>query len=395
MKANILGGAETKVSVQFKTQIRDIATGRTVKESPWQKNLVLDIGLNGLAQDTSQTLRCTPSSFGAKCLIGDGTNANSFASGAITFTQSGTTITASAGFFTSAMVGAIFKYGTGTGGAEYYITAFTDSTHVTVDTSATVGTPTIATVWMVQQTVLQNLLFTTTTYENNQNGTTFSTNTVTHKRTFVFAHQNSSYNVNEIGWNNGASNNKLCGRAVLGSTDTVAPTQFYVVVLQVTFTYTPASPTAVPDVGTGINVAGNAALEWFATGRIGSDGSVASGEQTLDGTSANSGTGNTQLATTTYTQNSGPATSNTLAFATAIDLGTASFNYVAASRGVMQWQVAANISTNGETAFGVAVCSSTLHPAFDVKLTTPFVLPVGAFVPTVTFQSTYDRTLTN
>lgn len=383
----------TKVSVEYQTQIRDVATGQIVKKSPWRKNLVLDIGLNGLAQDTSQTLRCAPSSFGAKCLIGDGTNPNSFASGAVTFTQAGTTITASANFFTSAMVGAIFKYGTGSAGAEYYITAFTDAQHVTVDTSATVGSPTVATIWMVQQTVLQNLLFTSNVYEANQNGTTFSTNTVTHKRTFVFAHQNSPYNVNEIGWNNGASNNKLCGRAVLGATDTVSVTQFYVVVLQVTFTYTPGSPTAVPDVGTGINVAGNAMLEWWATGRIASDGSVTGGNAVLDGIGFD--TGFIELATTTYTQNSSVQTSNTLAFATSISLGSGSFNYVAASRGVMQMQVAANISTNGETAFGVAVSETAQHPAFDVKLTTPFTLPVGAFVPTVTFQSTYDRTLTN
>jgi hypothetical protein len=363
-----------------------------VKASPWQKNLFLDIGLNGLAQDSSQSLRSCPATCGLQCLIGDGTNPNSFASGAVTFTQSTTTITASANFFTSAMVGAIFKYGTGTAGAEYYITSFTDAQHVVVDTSATVGTPTVATVWMVQQTTLQNQLFTSSTYQINSNGSTISTNTITHQRTFVFAHQIISYNVNEVGWNPGSTTN-LVGRAVLGSTDVVAPTQFYVVVLQMTFTYNPGSPTAVTDVGTGINVAGNAMVEWFATRRINSSGGAPVQDAPFDGTTF--GGGVIRLATTTYTQNSAPQNTNSLTFATDINLGSTGFNFVAASRGVMESIVSASITTAGETAFGVALCGDALHPAFDVKLTTPFVLPTGAFVPTVTFRSTYGRILTN
>jgi hypothetical protein len=387
---------KTLVSVKFKTRIVDADTLRVVKESPWRKNLVLDIGLNGLAQDTSQGLRARPAAAFTKCLVGDGTNPNSIASGAITFTQAAFTVTASAGFFTSAMVGGILKYGSGSGGVEYYITAFTDSTHVTVDTSATVGA-TVGTVWQVQQTTLQNLLFTSSTYQANANGTTFSTNTVTHQRTFIFAHQAAPYNVNEIGWNNGAAAN-LMGRAVLGSTDVVGTNQFYVVVLALTFSYVPGAPTAVVDVGTGVNVAGNAMVEWLSTDQVNSDGSIAGVAGVFDGISSPSVPA-CEIATATYTQNAGPATSQAGSPNWAGNVvgvgGTVALNYVPASRGKMQCQFVASLTTTGQTAFGVGLMSSTGRPAFDVKFTTTFALPNGPFSPTITWTATYDRTLTN
>src|SRR5258708_91829 len=124
----------------IKTMVMDAVTGLPVKENDYVSNLFLDQGLNGLAKKAGGGLPTpgAPANAFNYCHTGSGINATKISSGAITFTQATTTLTASAGFFTSAMVNGLFKWGVGAGGNELYITAFTDSTHVTVGTSATV-----------------------------------------------------------------------------------------------------------------------------------------------------------------------------------------------------------------------------------------------------------------
>ncbi len=386
--------------VRIKTQIKCAATGKVVKDNPWKKNLVLNSGLNGLAQSSALGLAASPPSLTLNVLIGSnvGNTPNSIASGAVTFTQAATTITASAPFFTAGMVGMLFKYGSGSAGAEYYITAFTSSTVVTVDTSATVAAPTVATVWAVNRTTLDTFLFKSTTYQTNagDNESTFTGNTATFKRTVVFPVQGSSYNVNEIGYapvSNGS--NFIAGRIVLSSTDVVATSNFYVVIISVTFTFSPASPTAVINVGTNINTAGNAMVEWFATGNISSTGAVSSTSADIFG-----GFGSPRLgfALATYTQGTTVATAPPVTFTGGVFITSVGLTYVASSVGKCRWSYSGvGVSTTGQTCYGFGIMSggSSTQPAFDVKFTTPQTLPTGTLQPICVFEMTYGRTLTN
>jgi hypothetical protein len=394
-----MSGFCVNVGMEFQTRVCDAATGAVLRRSPWQKNLVLDKGLNALARGTNAT---TPALLATYMQVGSGTNPNSYASGAITFTQSTTTITASAPFFASNMVGGIFKYGTGTGGAEYYITAFTDTTHVTVGTSATVGTPTVATVWMVQQTALQTFLFQTNTYQTTTGDceTTFpASNQVRMKRTYVIAPQASPYTVNEIGYSpvTGASN--VYGRAVLAASDVVGTSNFYIVAIVMVFTYSPSSPTAVSEVGTGISVAGNAMIEAFAIQNVGTDGvagnpSAGTSYTALDGATSNL---KCQFASATYSQNSVPATNGAGIVPTALTpTGNGNWTNVGGEVGKMTLTVASTITTAGQTLYGLGIYTGTrANWAFDVKFTVPQTAPSGSFITTCVFSVTYGRTLTN
>lgn len=383
------------IKVETLVQLRHVnaKSGKVVKQTKPVKNLMMDGGLNALARSTNATY---PSECTLACRVGDGSTAQKVSSGAITFTQVGTTVTASAPFFTAGMAGWIFKYGSGTAGAEYYISAFTDSTHVTVDTSATVAVPTVATVWNVAQTALVNLLFTSTTYETTAGScqTTTSGNTMSHKRTYNFAQQVASYNVNEVGYFRASAGTTIFGRVVLGATEVVAPTNFLQVVLTVTFTYTPSAPTAVGNVGTNINTAGNAMLEQFDTawGTVASTGATSprSGGDGADG----SNTCGVYGITATYTQNA--TVGSTVLTVTRLTFLSNSTWTFASARGKMTLSVNTTITTAGQTLFGVCIgTSAASNVIFDVKFTSTFATPTGSFLPQVVFSQTYNRELNN
>lgn len=385
-----------KVHVSTLVQLRQInaKTGKVISQTKPVKNLLMDGGLNALARSTNATY---PAECSACCRVGDGTTANKTASGAITFTQTTTTITASAPFFTAGMAGQIFKYGTGTAGAEYYIVTFTDSTHVVVDTSATVAVPTVATVWNVAQTALVNLLFSSTTYETTAGScqTTTSGNTMVHKRTYNFAQQVSSYNVNEVGYFRVITGSTIFGRVVLSSTEVVAPTNFLQVVLTLTFNYTPSAPTAVGNVGTNINTAGNAMLEQFATGAWSTVSATGIVAQAGAGNGADgSNSCGIYGISATYAQNA--SVGATVLTVTKLAFNTGLTWAFGSSRGKMTLSSNTTISTAGQTLFGVMVGnSSNSQPIFDVKFTSTFATPTGSFLPQVVFSQTYNRELNN
>src|SRR6266508_1580095 len=102
------------VSMKFKTRVMDARTGRCVKDNPWKKNLVLDGGLNGLAKNAGLGLQSNVASVFTFAKVGSGTNPVRIPGNAVLFSQTTTSLTSDAPFFTSAMVGSIFKYGTNT-----------------------------------------------------------------------------------------------------------------------------------------------------------------------------------------------------------------------------------------------------------------------------------------
>ncbi len=381
------------VTTKVKTRIIDIATRRVISESPWQKNLILDNGLNALAGSTNATYLANLT---AACRIGSSNQSNSTTNGAITFTQVAFTIQASGAFFTAPMVGQLFKYGSGTGGAEYYITAVNVGLNqATVDTSATVAVPTAGTVWAVNQTTLVTPLLNSINYESTAGScqTTFSANQLTHKRTYNFAPQPGTINVNEIGYFSGTAGTTVFGRLVLGSTDVVPNTSFYQVVLSVTVTFSPGAPAAVANVGTNIDTSGNAMLECInqssVTAQVQASG-AATGAGALDFGSIS--TPRLILITATYAQNG--AVGNLVAV-TRLEVTSAAWVYGGA-RGKMTLSYNTTISTAAQTLFGVGISAgSAASSCFDVKLTTTFALPTGTFLPQTVFALTYSRTLTN
>lgn len=386
-------------SVKLKTRIIDTATGAIIKERPWENNLVLDAGLNSMAKLASGLGSTPPAGSFASCKIGSGTTPTAIASGAITFTQVTNQVTASGGFFTAAMVGSIFKYGTGSAGAEYYITAFTSSTLVTVDTSITVSTPTVATVWNVQQTALTTQLFQSSTYQTTSGscGTTQSTNTLTFQRTFIFTAQASPYTVNEIGWAP-AAGTLVGGRIVLASSDSVSPTNTYIVVIALTCTFTPGAPTAVGNVGTNIDTSGNAMVEALGPGLSLSLATVDSTGATTASRSLDGSPARVVGATVTYTQNATPATSYSLTW-TVTELAASpggAWTNQAGVRGECRSTLAYSVNTTGQTFFGIGISNQAPPaPIFDIKLTTPFVTPNGLFSGTIVFRCVFGRILVN
>lgn len=397
---------EIKVDTKIKTRIVDARTGKIVKERPWEKNLVLDQGLNGLARDNSVGVSCTPVAAHLFCQVGSGTNPVKIGSGAVTFTQAANTLTASGGFFTAAMVGGLFKWGTGSAGIENYITAFTDATHVTVQNAATIGTPDVGVVWQVQQTQLQTFINQTSTYQTNAGDcvTNYVGNIVTHQRTFVFPVAGASYNVNEIGYSVNSTSTRCIGRLVLSSTDVVSTSQYYVVVIAISFTYTPSAPSAVGNVGTNINTAGNAMIEWFSIGDV----NPATGNQRVNtnngGLDANT-TAKMAFYVATYSQNvaipSGTVPSLAVTGATVNVTTNATWTKLGGVLGKMRLTCTGNGTTSGQSCFGVGLFSTGSsdgflnNPFFDIKFTAAQTLPNGAFLPQSTWDFTYTRTLVN
>lgn len=387
------------VSGRFKTCIMDAATGLYVSESDWQNNLVLDQGLNGLAKSSAASLQSNIGDAFKAMQIGTGTNPNSVASGAILFVQSGNTVTATGGFFTSTMVGAILKYGTGSGGTEQYISAFTDSTHVTVTSSATVAAS-VGTVWFVNQTTLQTRLFGTSNYRTltGDNSQTYTPGQVVLQRTYVVGVQGSTYTVNELGWNGATASTAISGRFVLSSSDVVTPANFYVVIFQLTVTFSPNAPASVGNVGTGINTAGNLMIEWFDF-----SGVLASGA-TDDKVGACLDDSGSVLATgfiaVSYSQQSSLTSVSSWPLTVSTVFGNtsaAAWVYTPGSVGVCTLTCTSSSTTAGQTATGIAICNPNnfQQVAADVKLTTPFTLPTGVFIPTIVWSMAYGRTLTN
>lgn len=394
VKANLVVRVQTK---QFNAE-----TGKLVSESPIQTNLVMDGGLNALARSTNATY---PAEATICCRVGSGSTSDKIASGAITFTQAGTTLTASAGFFTAGMVGMLFKWGTGSGGNEIYITAFTSSTQVTVGTSATVAVPEVGVVWNVIRTTLETLLYSSSTYEtiSGSNGTTITGALTTHKRTYNFPVQVAPYNVNEVGYFRQNTGTTIFGRVVLSATEIVAPTNFLQVVIEFDVTYSPGSPTANGNVGTNIDTSGNTTFEIINTSMIGSVGTTGAAQTSSNGCSIDgSQTGCVIGRVGTWTQN---PTTNSSSYTWGTNTTTervqfavgVSWNF-AGSRGQMNIVANTTISTTGQTLYGIGVCdfnSGQPRPALSVKFTNTYAMPTGSFLPVCTFAVTYNRNLVN
>lgn len=379
------------VSARVKTRIVNAATGEIVKETPFASNLVLDAGLNALARSATAGMSCTPATAGLNCLIGDGTDPNYIASGGITFTQTALAIVASGNFFTNAMVGGILKYSDGT---QIYIQSVTNGTNAVAASAATIVALT-GTVNQVQAIGLANFLYRSSNYQTGAGdcGTTpGASGSIYFQRTYIFPQQVSTYNVNEIGWSPRNDNTRCIGRFVLSSTDVVSSANFYIVVIGVTYTYSPGAPTPVANVGTNINTAGNIAIEKFSLQTILTTGLASVTTGLLDGSATNQHFLGFPVAA--YTQNAQPGAAGVSTPAAVVINSNGSWTY-ASVRGKMTISFNGTITTSGQTSTGIglyqAAGSTTIEA--DVKFTSGQVLPTGAFQPITVFSLIYDRAL--
>ena len=372
-----------------RTAIYDAATGRLVSETGWRDNLIFNNGLNSLANGNGLA------SIFSYCQIGSSNTANSVPSASVTFTQSGNTITASASFFTPDMTGWTLKYGTGAGGVEQTIT-YVSATVATSSLSYTQAGGIVGTAWNVAQATLGAFVNASNNYitSGGSNFTSYSANSITLQRTFLFPQQGSVYTVNEIGYSNTGSSGTCFGRIVLGSSDVVAATQFYVVTIQMTYTFSPGSPTAVGNVGSGgINTAGTAAIDFWATQKVASDGTQSSAGQ-LDG-----GNTNWCMFAAAFAQNSQPSSSTvpTIAYAYLLG-GYGSISNSAQPVGVGVGTFSFSLSTTGNVVLALAMGQQnppTLYEVWSLNFTTGFVTPNGVFAGTLSFTITFNHSLSN
>ena len=357
---------------QYRRRVRN-CDGSVTPWSNWEKNLILDNGLNQLASGSN-------GKWGQMMIhaqIGTGNTATSKQTNGtgITLSQATNQVTASGSFFASTDVGAILKYGTiGTSGTEQYITGFTSAFVVTVSSNATVGA-TDGTVWQVQQTALvSRIAGDNGTYEAdvitfNATGTPH----VSFKRGYQFAAVGGATTVAEIGFSWQPSGTLWSRVVVPGSGDALTTGQIYEVEYLLTVNFPGgAAQAAIADIsGATWNTAGTYMLE-TASGlneTVGLGGSGDSGWlEPMTGNSGNSSPA--LLITASWTQKTLMVNSTVSVTGVVSDSNSAS-TYSAGTFTLVKsnhW----NIGTAVATIYGIsgAYLGSSVS-GWSIKFTTP------------------------
>jgi hypothetical protein len=233
-KKVIILSPSTGLANRFKAQV--LEGGRVVRETPWSSNLILENGMNRIATDVICNLF-------THCAIGSGTTPTQDDSGAFTATTSGTTVTASGGFFTVGDVGKLLRFDTG---EKSVITAYTSDTIVEVADTLGVGVGTLFTLYRIQQTGLDTEIKRTANYLTGAGNceSTYSGGVYTHRRTFDFTEETGSVSYNEVGFSHTATvaaNLNMRG-IFAGAPIGVVSGQQLRVIYDVLVTVTPVSP---------------------------------------------------------------------------------------------------------------------------------------------------------
>lgn len=220
---------------RYKLQVVD-KSGSVVQERPWQKNLILDVGLNRIAQTSW-----------ADCFVtacaGTGGTPTQDDSAAITASQTGTTVTLSEAF-AAVSAGKLIKWDSG---EEALVVSGSDTTW-TVDRSQSVSAGEF-TVYRVDQTKLATWVKNTDEYlegsENCGSVVSAGSGTLTMKRTFDFSVESGSVNYSEVGvtWATEITNDPdLFSRILIsGGAVTVLEDQQLRLVYELTITCSPAT----------------------------------------------------------------------------------------------------------------------------------------------------------
>ena len=230
----------------IKVMVVDPVTGKIEQERPWQKNLLLTQGINNLRTYSWVGLN-------AYMVHGDGNTPTTDDSGAVTASQSGTTVTLS-GSLAAVSANKLIRWDTG---VEAKIVSGS-GTSWEVDRSATVGAGEF-TVYRIDQTGLANELGRSNTYVTGAGncGDTVVGAAVTHLTTYDSAAFGADKNVSEIGFAAVATvASNLNYRILLaGGAITVATGKVLRVIHQQIVTYSPVTNTAIVPTATGWPVA--------------------------------------------------------------------------------------------------------------------------------------------
>lgn len=254
----------------------------TIVEYPKRHNLILNSGLEALA--THYTADCF-----LYAGVGIGTPPTFRASGTITVSKTGATITASASFFSVSDVGKTLKFMTS--GTIVKITSYVSVSQVACDTSGTESTQ-LCKVFNTTETGLDNLTKSSSTYyygDGLQNGSSDTTKVGSLRvlrrwRTFEFTVEAAPITYTEAGWSWGSpASTNLFGRIVFseGSGDiTVIAGEKLLLYVELN-TYIDTSVVAVASIPA-IEAAGTSKFFYQANVEIGAWSRVAA-----DGTSDN------------------------------------------------------------------------------------------------------------
>lgn len=243
MHTSILG-------VKYNISVLRAETGE-IEEICDGHNLILDVGLDmwGTGRSASMTYYCA---------VGTGTTPVERDSSTTTASRSGTTVTASAGFFEANDVGRLIKFDSG---EEDYITTFTSTTEV-----ETLGSGTIAasefTIYYVDQTQLdaQSTRQNSFRTETGDNESTISAGIINHKRTHLFSAVGAAITYNEIGWSQNSTGN-LFNRAIISGGVSLAIGDQLIVTSNLELTQSPQTSIAQANVGTGFDTSGTIQIE--------------------------------------------------------------------------------------------------------------------------------------
>jgi hypothetical protein len=211
-----------KSTVQGRVNLAVLEDGKVVKDHGWQSNLILTGGLdklclkNGAFWEELVAAHAGTGTTPTKVVL-DGT-----------FAQSGTTVTRSTGTgtFSAGDVGKKVKFATG---EISKITAYTNSTTVTVSPSRTVSAAAL-TVYNVNQTGLATFSKGTSTLssESGAQTTVFNSSTgeMLMRRTFIFSAESGSVNYTEVAVGSSSSHNTgVFARVLLDTPVTVGTGQ--------------------------------------------------------------------------------------------------------------------------------------------------------------------------
>ena len=250
------------MSGRVKAQVID-KQGKVVKDFPWQRNLILNSGMNEMAARALNN--CWKFA-----VIGTGNSANKHSSGAITASQSGTTVTFSASF-TNLSVGTTLKWDTG--GEIAMVTTVTSSTSVEVDRSQTVSANTFAS-YRTEKTALDSESKRADVFGTGDNGTTYdnATRTATYRREWEFAEEVANVNYNEVGFSWNTSTANLFSRIVLASTISMLTGQKLRLKYELDVVVGPAPGASTWNVSGWANSSGTWGAEGFGIIAVRSDG---------------------------------------------------------------------------------------------------------------------------
>lgn len=208
---------ELHTSLSGQVRVKVFENSRVVRDLGWQKNLILDQGLDKIASVAFNQLF-------ANCAVGNGT-APTTIHPAATATVAGNVLSASAATFSSADLDSDVRFATG----EYFkIQSITDPQHVTLFSTGTVAAPTAFTILRTNEAILSNELKRTPVCSQvpAANEVIDLGGTLLLQRTFLFAPETTTTTYTEVGFSNiGTAGANLFSRILLDTPVVVnAPT---------------------------------------------------------------------------------------------------------------------------------------------------------------------------